>query len=278
LIPQRGREDETIPPRDEVDDKQGSKEELVTSESSNAGSADPVEIDTPKGNDTGGLETDTPIAVTANTKKSLPRLHLIVRDFAFPPSDDRHHGIKPPPPESAPISASSSELALGSLGKKHDKQRKSSFGNWGTFSLGGFGWGSLKGAVTGRSGSRTGDDERPDLDASILSPSSSFDAEDDQRYPPIGDDDDEYDEEEPLGPEPEGFYRAMFPFEAMGQYEMTVDQDEVLYVSGRGGGVGWVLAKRTREVREGELIEGLVPESYIEPAETASPEDGDDKQ
>jgi hypothetical protein len=181
-------------------------------------------------------------------------------------------------PESAPISASSSEVALGSLGKKGDKQRKSSFGGWGNFSLGGFGWGSLKGAVTGRSASRTGDDERPDLDASILSPSSSFDTDDDQRYPPIGDDDDEYDEEDALGPEPEGLYRAMFPFEAMGQFEMSVAQDEVLYVSGRGGGVGWVLAKRTREVKQGELAEGLVPESYIEPAQSASPEGEDAKK
>ncbi len=204
--------------------------------------------------------TKTPISRTSTTRPELSRFQVVIRDFAFLPSDDRYHGIRVVVPESAPISATSSELALGSMTDRPER-RKSSFGNWGNFSLGGFGWHSLKGAVA-----RARGEDELDMEAAFLSQSSSFETDtyptddDADAYPTIDDDFDD----EPLGPEPEGLHRAMFPFEAMGQYEMSMEQDEVIIVSGRGGGVGWVLAKRTREVKEGELSEGLVPESYIE--------------
>ena len=71
-----------------------------------------------------------------------------------------------------------------------------------------------------------------------------------------------------VGPEPVGRYKAAYTFDSLGGHEMSVEEGEVLDIKGRGGGEGWVIAVRTRESKGAdELMEGLVPESYIEPAE-----------
>lgn len=60
-----------------------------------------------------------------------------------------------------------------------------------------------------------------------------------------------------------GMYRAVYPFEAEGENEMSLEEGEVIELKGRGGGEGWVVA-----VRDGR--EGLVPESYLEKYEGGS--------
>ncbi|KAF8631935.1 hypothetical protein AX17_004980 [Amanita inopinata Kibby_2008] len=66
-------------------------------------------------------------------------------------------------------------------------------------------------------------------------------------------------EDEPLYP---GLYRALYAFEPEGIAEMGLEEDQVVRVVGRGGGVGWAVVVDVREGREGG--HALVPESYLE--------------
>lgn len=63
-------------------------------------------------------------------------------------------------------------------------------------------------------------------------------------------------EEEPLYP---GLYRALYAFEPEGTAEMKLEEDQVVKVIGRGGGVGWAVVDRG-----GGGGHALVPESYLE--------------
>jgi len=70
-------------------------------------------------------------------------------------------------------------------------------------------------------------------------------------------------DEQPLTP---GIYRAVFAFVPEGTAEMALDEDQLVKIVGRGGGVGWAIA-----VVEGPDTNGrgagehaLVPESYLE--------------
>lgn len=72
------------------------------------------------------------------------------------------------------------------------------------------------------------------------------------------DDEDDYDEDD----EPDGLFRAAYPFDPEGVNEMAIVVGDLLDVRGRGGGGdGWVVAIR---LDTGE--EGLVPEGYLERA------------
>ena len=62
-------------------------------------------------------------------------------------------------------------------------------------------------------------------------------------------------EDEPLMP---GMYRALYPFEPEGTAEMALEEDQIVHVVGRGGGVGWAIVEK-----EGGG-HALVPESYLE--------------
>jgi hypothetical protein len=64
-------------------------------------------------------------------------------------------------------------------------------------------------------------------------------------------------EEDIVGEEPSGTYRVAFSFVSEGANEMTVDEGDVIQVTGRGGGQGWVVASIGGR-------SGLVPEGYIE--------------
>lgn len=69
-------------------------------------------------------------------------------------------------------------------------------------------------------------------------------------------------EEPPLLP---GLYRAVFAFEPEGTAEMALQEDQIVRVVGRGGGVGWAVV--VREDSGGgttEVQHALVPEGYLE--------------
>jgi hypothetical protein len=81
-------------------------------------------------------------------------------------------------------------------------------------------------------------------------------------------------EDSPLRP---GIYRVLFTFAAESPAEMSVNEDQLIRVLGRGGGEGWVVALRSwtpekdvsiipeaTEEASHEEEHGLVPESYIE--------------
>lgn len=90
----------------------------------------------------------------------------------------------------------------------------------------------------------------------------------DDPYESLDDDDDDDDsgqyggveeenvQERPLLP---GLYRALYAFEPEGTAEMALEEDQVVRVIGRGGGVGWAIV-----ARDGDEGHALVPEGYLE--------------
>ena len=55
-----------------------------------------------------------------------------------------------------------------------------------------------------------------------------------------------------------GVYRALYAFEPEGTAEMALEEEQIVHVVGRGGGVGWAVVERE------EGGHALVPESYLE--------------
>lgn len=68
------------------------------------------------------------------------------------------------------------------------------------------------------------------------------------------------DHDSPLVP---GLYRALYAFEPEGTAEMRLDEDQLIRVIGRGGGVGWAVVVKDGLKDAG--VHALVPESYLEP-------------
>jgi len=69
------------------------------------------------------------------------------------------------------------------------------------------------------------------------------------------------------GPLLPGLYRALYAFEPEGTAEMRLEEDQVVHVLGRGGGVGWavVLREPGEDGDDGDAARhALVPESYLE--------------
>ncbi|KAF8548509.1 hypothetical protein OG21DRAFT_750859 [Imleria badia] len=60
-----------------------------------------------------------------------------------------------------------------------------------------------------------------------------------------------------------GLYRALYTFEPEGTAEMKLEEDQVVRVIGRGGGVGWAVVVKDGLKDTG--VHALVPESYLEP-------------
>lgn len=271
LIPAPGHESDTIPP-------------------SSDGSSS-LHRDTIKGS----------LLPAASLRGSSPRPRspkaVVIKDFAYTTQDDRFVGVYPSSGNSQPASRASSEAGdlffssglpsgLGRSGSKggNGGRRKSSFGGWAGF-FGGWGRRS-SGQGNGLGlGNLTKVDTDVDL-GSDLTPSSSFaeegkspligitrDENGERHHHDVWEDDvsgeGELDGEEDLGPEPVGRYRVAYAFEGLGGHEMNVEEGDMLEVKGRGGGVGWVIAIRLREASStDELMEGLVPESYLEIADS----------
>jgi hypothetical protein len=132
---------------------------------------------------------------------------------------------------------------------------------------------------------------RKDLDMNIMDSSSSSSEEDermsggvvevfdndnadeghgeDEEYADIEEGEEEEEEIEPLYP---GLYRALYAFEPEGSAEMKLEEDQIVRVVGRGGGVGWAIVVDERSssgIVDGNGDRGgggvsLVPEGYLE--------------
>jgi len=63
-----------------------------------------------------------------------------------------------------------------------------------------------------------------------------------------------------------GVYRAIYAFVPEGTAEMSLDEDQLVKIVGRGGGVGWAIAvvEGTESNGRGVGEHALVPESYLE--------------
>jgi hypothetical protein len=110
-----------------------------------------------------------------------------------------------------------------------------------------------------------------DLDRNFLDDETMDEGEDEDVFYDMDshehDREDNEGEEDPLYP---GLYRAMYAFEPEGTAEMALEEDQIVLVMGRGGGVGWAVVVDDQE--RGQEGEGagkeklaLVPESYLEP-------------
>jgi len=210
-----------------------------------------------------------------------------IRDFAFPDEDVRHTGAGPFTPRpnrrlQRPLSTwSASSTSSTSSNDDRDDPASSSggssygFAGWGLGRLSWFGVRGGAGATadggSGGGGPSQGDFERNFEDA--VSPSYEID----DPYDSLDDDDDfdDYDDgvggdgragdqvgegeddvERPLLP---GMYRALYAFEPEGTAEMALEEDQIVRVVGRGGGVGWAIV-----ARGGDEGHALVPEGYLE--------------
>lgn len=217
----------------------------------------------------------SPMPAKADDPKSptIPVLTVLIRDYGFPPTDERFFGrgqIAPTPKHKWRLSGftlgrRASQQASGSgtasdegsprspdPGAESDADRRAS---WGFGIFGWRGFGARKRSVSSES--------TPSQATPIHDEPEDTDDVDDQDYFS-----DEHDESE----EPWGMYRAAYAFEAEGEHEMTVAEGEVIEVRGRGGGEGWVIGVKTGQ-------EGLVPEGYLEryiPSRDEDADDGDD--
>lgn len=190
---------------------------------------------------------------------------LIIRDYAFPSSDERFSGLGQPPPTTSnrnPFrwgSGSAIDTSPDPSGSR--RESGSSKKGWGGFGL--LGWKSL----INRQSSSTSQNKDD---------GSSSESDEDDDYPlPAPDQDEDYPFSETSsqaeGEEGEddmyGTYRAAYAFEALGEHERSMEEGDLVDVRGRGGGDGWVIAGMLDEwgnEPEGEKKEGLVPESYLE--------------
>lgn len=188
---------------------------------------------------------------SSSTVVPMKRPPIKIRDFAYPPSDDRHVGRGPDAPRlnrprnrSSAYSSSGSSACSDESGDDEEQQQQNSFSS--------FRWNTLS---THFWNGQDGDDDsdagpsQTDLAMNFDNSSPVDEQEDDDEYytPPS--------EEEPLIP---GTYRALYPFEPEGTAEMALEEEQLVHVIGRGGGVGWAIVER-----EGGG-HALVPESYLE--------------
>jgi len=204
------------------------------------------------------LETSTePQQTTTEPQQSLP---VKIRDFAFPTTDARFNGRGPDVPRANRQNMIGSD-ASSDDDSDSDGRRDS---GWGGFSWSGItnrlSWSSFG---SGRHQSSDGAELPSKTDFArnfdVSSPTEekgafSYDGADE-------DDDGNYDgeeDEEEGGPLVPGRYRALYAFEPEGTAEMALEEDQVVYVIGRGGGVGWAV------VEKGDGGHALVPEIYLE--------------
>ncbi|KAF8432244.1 hypothetical protein L210DRAFT_3558840 [Boletus edulis BED1] len=233
----------------------------------------------------------TPTQPTATAPPNPTSAPIQIRDYGFAPTDPRFSGQGPHAPRAnrpvvlARRLAPSSESTPTSLSEgdndndddENDDEEGEETMNvdvvqsmWedvddGTNGWGGFKWGFGRAWAYGR---MSGIDTTPsgavfpsrgDLDRNFGGEEEYEDMEIDEEGEAMLDGEDEG--EPPLFP---GLYRALYAFEPEGTAEMKLDEDQLVRVVGRGGGVGWAVVVRDGLKDTG--VHALVPESYLEPA------------
>ena len=200
-----------------------------------------------------------------------------IRDFAFPDEDVRHAGTGPLTPRpnrrlQRPLSTWSASSASSTSSNDDPSAGGASsygFSGWGLGRLSWFGArsGTSAGAGTGTNDATGGGPSQRDF-ARNFTDAMSPEYEADDPYESLDDDDDDDDsgqyggveeenvQERPLLP---GLYRALYAFEPEGTAEMALEEDQVVRVIGRGGGVGWAIV-----ARDGDEGHALVPQGYLE--------------
>jgi len=202
-------------------------------------------------------------------KTTEPQRSLLVkiRDFAFPTTDARFSGRGPDVPRPNRHNRTGSD-ASSDDDSDLDGRRNS---GWGGFSWSGFAnrlsWSSFgsgrhqlsEGAElpSKTDFARNFDVSSPAEEKGAFSYDGADEDDDDRNY------DGEEEEEEDGGPLIPGRYRALYVFEPEGTAEMALEEDQVVRVIGRGGGVGWAVVEKE------DGGHALVPESYLELVEVS---------
>ncbi|OSD01876.1 hypothetical protein PYCCODRAFT_1452456 [Trametes coccinea BRFM310] len=206
-------------------------------------------------------EASSSSAATVTSPSQQPKRRswvFKIRDFAYDPSDERHIGCGPDAPRAnrprqrwSTYSTASSSSATSSHAEDDDDTGEDARGSWGAYRWNTlsnhFSWGPGQGPADGPSHN----DFARNFDAS--SPT------DETSDPYSGSEpDDAYEGEADDGPLVPGLYKALYAFEPEGTAEMALEEEQIVRVVGRGGGVGWAVVEK-----EGGG-HALVPESYLE--------------
>ncbi|KAL0948804.1 hypothetical protein HGRIS_008933 [Hohenbuehelia grisea] len=197
----------------------------------------------------------------ADNRSPRPRMVLVqIKDFAYEPQDERHRGGGPNVPKPNRLKTLNrrlrpSTISSSSSTSSDDEDDDAEDGAdddgdaWNKLSSG-FArlsmqlWGNTsttKGASSTPEFPSTNDFERNFLDSVGAETAEDYYGAEDG----YDDEDDEggliHHEEGPLYP---GLYRAMYAFDPEGTAEMALEEDQIVRVVGRGGGVGWAIVER----------------------------------
>ncbi|CCM05731.1 uncharacterized protein FIBRA_07963 [Fibroporia radiculosa] len=202
--------------------------------------------------------------VALQSQQKRRSLLVKIRDFAFPKSDDRHVGRGSDVPRANRPRHRSSAYSTASSSSASSKPEEdvliedqrgswSSAFRWNALSSH-FSWGSsnASAAPNAEDGPSRMDFER-NFDAS----SPMEEGPDPYENDFTEDDEVETYPSEDAPPVP-GLYRALFSFEPEGTAEMALEEEQIVHIIGRGGGVGWAV------VEKDDGGHALVPESYLE--------------
>jgi hypothetical protein len=234
----------SLPHDDRVDDG------LPTSSTGNSTPHDTPLSSTP-------IPEDTPVSASTSTSRATTRpspkkqvdnlLEVKIRDYGFPANDERFFGRGQAAPQKRwrmssfnlggrrPSGTASGE---GSPNPSEDDRK--------TWGFGLFGWRGFGRKRSMSSESASASEGHPVSDE----PEDTDDVVEEDYFS-------DEQEEDIVGEEPSGTYRVAFSFVSEGANEMTVDEGDVIQVTGRGGGQGWVVASIGGR-------SGLVPEGYLE--------------
>lgn len=190
-----------------------------------------------------------------------------IRDFAYDLADDRHFGRGPDVPRanrlrqrwSTSSTASSTSSSRADGDEDNDDTGEDARGSWGAYRWNTlsthFSWAAGEGPNPGEGPSKTDFERNFDVSSPTDEAGASHAGEvyeDAYEGEEEGDDDDG---DRPLVP---GLYRALYAFDPEGTAEMALEEEQIVHVVGRGGGVGWAIVEK-----EGGG-QALVPESYLE--------------
>ncbi|OJT10596.1 hypothetical protein TRAPUB_12895 [Trametes pubescens] len=206
----------------------------------------------------------TTVTPTAQPKRCS--LLFKIRDFAYDTADDRHFGRGPDVPRanrprqrwSTYSTASSSSAASSHADGDDEDTGEDARGSWGAYRWNTlsthFSWGEGQGpADAAEAPSKTDFERNFDVSSPTDESGNPYQQEEfEDAYEGEGEGDAD---DGPLAP---GLYRALYAFEPEGTAEMALEEEQIVHVLGRGGGVGWAIVER-----EGGG-HALVPESYLE--------------
>ncbi|KAG5640913.1 hypothetical protein DXG03_006672 [Asterophora parasitica] len=185
---------------------------------------------------------------------STPRVLIHIRDFAYPRTDERFRGLGADIPRANRVARLNRRLRPGSGAgsqssgddeREDDEDDEDTDAAWDMLR---HGW---KGAGFVDRGGASGAPSQAEMDWNFRDGAEEEEEEEEE---------DDGEGETPLWP---GLYRALYAFQPEGTAEMALEEDQLVRVVGRGGGVGWAVV--VDESADTPDTHALVPEGYLTP-------------